>query len=150
MSRQLTPNFREHEVVNSDDHPELTVPFEVLPARVAANAQRILDGFMQPVRDHTGGPIGVESFYRGPELNDATPGSKPDSDHLDANAVDWRPLGAIQPADLLEDIKAGRVRRATWDKLNYYTATRTFHVSQRPLEEGQGRKRIYVDWQRVA
>lgn len=41
-----------------------------------------------PVREYVGGPLHASSFFRGKELNDATPGSSKTSQHMSGEAID--------------------------------------------------------------
>ena len=141
----VAPSFDEGELVASRDHAELAYTFADIGARRSSNATRLLCGFMQPARDFAG-RIDVLSFVRSPALNTAIPGAKPDSDHLDGNACDFRTAEA-EPAAFLEAARRDEIPGAEWDKLNLYTESATFHVANRPLEEGPGRRRVFIDWQ---
>lgn len=47
-------------------------------------AKKIFD----PCREHVMGPLMASSFFRSKELNDATPGSSPTSQHMTGEAID--------------------------------------------------------------
>lgn len=144
-----SPNFRPHELVRSRDHPELELKiFRLRPAMMVC-AMRVVLLAMQPFRDRVG-RIDVLSFCRGPALNAALPNSVPDSDHLEGLACDFKPA-EISAADFLELAKSGELEAAgaTWDKLNLYSSSGTFHVAHRLVEAGAPRMRVYVDWELV-
>jgi hypothetical protein len=105
-------------------------------------------GYLEPVRE-LAGPLDVLSFYRSLELNGATPGAVPDSDHLEGLACDFRArlIAGGQILDISRALAEGGL--AAWDKLNLYTASDTLHVANRRPELGEPRRRIFVDWQEV-
>ena len=51
------------------------------------NMEIIAERIFEPLRDWVGGPIRINSFYRGPELNKAIGGSKR-SQHMEGRAMD--------------------------------------------------------------
>lgn len=51
------------------------------------NMEIIAERIFEPLRDWVGGPIRINSFYRGPELNKAIGGSKR-SQHVEGRAMD--------------------------------------------------------------
>jgi zinc D-Ala-D-Ala carboxypeptidase len=51
------------------------------------NMRLIAEKIFEPLRTHVGGPIKINSFYRGPELNDAIGGSAK-SQHCKGQAID--------------------------------------------------------------
>ena len=52
-----------------------------------ANMKLIAEKVFEPLRTHVGGPIKINSFYRGPELNKAIGGSAK-SQHCHGQAMD--------------------------------------------------------------
>ena len=52
-----------------------------------ANMELICEKVFEPLREHVGGPIKINSFYRGPELNKAIGGSTK-SQHCKGQAMD--------------------------------------------------------------
>mgnify|MGYP005673197311 CR=1 FL=1 len=52
-----------------------------------ANMKLIAEKVFEPLRIHVGGPIKINSFYRGPELNKAIGGSSK-SQHCNGQAID--------------------------------------------------------------
>ena len=51
------------------------------------NMKLLSEKIFEPLRDHVGGPIKINSFYRGPELNAAIGGSAK-SQHCNGKAID--------------------------------------------------------------
>ena len=51
------------------------------------NMKLLSEKIFEPLRDHVGGPIKINSFYRGPELNAAIGGSAK-SQHCNGQAID--------------------------------------------------------------
>jgi len=52
-----------------------------------ANMKLLSEKIFEPLRDHVGGPIKINSFYRGPKLNAAIGGSAK-SQHCNGQAID--------------------------------------------------------------
>ncbi len=101
---------------------------------------------MQPTRDFAG-RLDMTSFIRGPELNAAV-GGVDDSDHLTGRACDFLPA-EMNARALIEALAAGEVPAAEWDKLNLYTkgpGAGSIHVANRRLEDGPGRRLVFVNW----
>jgi zinc D-Ala-D-Ala carboxypeptidase len=67
----------------------------VIFGRLLALATTILD----PIRDHAGRPIRINSGYRSPPLNSATPGASKTSQHTRGEAADLALIGGTE-ADL--------------------------------------------------
>jgi hypothetical protein len=83
---QLTENFSLHELTKSETALRLNLdntPDEAAIDRLRLLAQKVL----QPVRDHYGVGVKVNSGYRSPESNAAVNGSKT-SDHCLGRAAD--------------------------------------------------------------
>jgi hypothetical protein len=83
---QLTENFSLHELTKSETALRLNLdntPDEAVIDRLRLLAQKVL----QPVRDHYGVGVKVNSGYRSPESNAAVNGSKT-SDHCLGRAAD--------------------------------------------------------------
>lgn len=147
MSRYVTPNFQEHEVVGSNRRPDLVTPYDQLTAHQSAAASRLLWTGMQPLRDRLG-RIAMTSLFRSPELNGAPEvGGVDGSTHLTAEGGDWVPLD-MSCEDAWAIILAGDVPGLVFDRINYYASrdVPSFHIDNRPLEEGPPRMRLYVDW----
>ena len=83
---QLTNNFSLKELTVSDTATRLgldNTPNEAVTANLKTLAEKIL----QPVREHYGKSVKVNSGYRAPEVNAAVGGSKT-SDHCKGQAAD--------------------------------------------------------------
>lgn len=70
------------------------------------NMITISEKVFEPLREHVGGPIKINSFYRGPELNKAIGGSAK-SQHCHGQAIDIDDtLGHASNAEMFNWIKA--------------------------------------------
>ena len=69
------------------------------------NMELLAEKIFEPLRKHVGGPIKINSFYRGPELNKAIGGSA-NSQHCKGQAIDlYDTYGYMSNADMYEYIK---------------------------------------------
>ena len=69
------------------------------------NMELLAEKIFEPLRKHVGGPIKINSFYRGPELNKAIGGSI-NSQHCKGQAIDIDDVyGYMSNADMYEYIK---------------------------------------------
>ena len=69
------------------------------------NMELLAEKIFEPLRKHVGGPIKINSFYRGPELNKAIGGSS-NSQHCKGQAIDIDDVyGYMSNADMYEFIK---------------------------------------------
>jgi len=83
---QLTTNFSLHELTKSET--ALRMGFDNIPGEAETEALRLLcEKVLQPVRDHYGKGVKVNSGFRSPESNAAVGGSKT-SDHCKGQAAD--------------------------------------------------------------
>ena len=83
---QLTSNFSLHEMTKSET--AIRLGMENTPSDdVIANLRALCEQVLQPVRDHYGKGVKVNSGYRAPEVNAAVGGSKT-SDHCKGQAAD--------------------------------------------------------------
>jgi zinc D-Ala-D-Ala carboxypeptidase len=83
---QLTENFSLHELTKSET--ALRLNLDNTPDEDTINSLRLLaQRVLQPVRDHYGMGVKVNSGYRSPESNAAVGGSKT-SDHCKGQAAD--------------------------------------------------------------
>ena len=70
-----------------------------------SNMELLAEKIFEPLRKHVGGPIKINSFYRGPELNKAIGGSSK-SQHCEGRAIDLDDTyGHMSNADMYEYIK---------------------------------------------
>ena len=103
----LTANFSLHELSKSET--ALRMGFDNTPDDEATENLRLLcEMVLQPVRDHYGKGVKVNSAYRSPESNAAVGGSKT-SDHCKGMAADIE-IPGVANADLAQFIM---------DNLNY-------------------------------
>ena len=69
------------------------------------NMELLAEKVFEPLRKHVNGPIKINSFYRGPELNKAIGGSSK-SQHCEGRAMDIDDVyGYMSNADMYEYIK---------------------------------------------
>lgn len=98
---QLTNNFSLKELTVSDTATRLgldNTPNETVTANLKTLAEKIL----QPVREHYGKSVKVNSGYRAPEVNAAVGGSKT-SDHCKGQAADIE-INGVANGDLAKYI----------------------------------------------
>ena len=95
----LTPNFSLHELTKSET--ALRLDLDNTPDDEATENLRLLcEKVLQPVRDHFGKGVKVNSAYRSPESNAAVGGSKT-SDHCKGMAADIE-IPGVANADLAQ------------------------------------------------
>jgi hypothetical protein len=95
----LTANFSLHELSKSET--ALRMGFDNTPDEEATENLRLLcEKVLQPVRDHYGKGVKVNSAYRSPESNAAVGGSKT-SDHCLGRAADIE-IPGVANADLAQ------------------------------------------------
>lgn len=100
---QLTANFSLHELSKSET--ALRMGFDNTPTPEAeAHLKALCEHVLQPIRDHYGKGVKVNSAYRSPESNAAVGGSKT-SDHCKGMAADIE-IPGVPNAELAEHIKA--------------------------------------------
>jgi hypothetical protein len=70
-----------------------------------SNMKITAEKIFEPLREHVGGPIKINSFYRGPKLNKAIGGAKK-SQHMSGQAMDIDDtIGCMSNADMYHWIK---------------------------------------------
>lgn len=95
----LTANFSLHELTKSET--ALRMGLDNTPDDEAtANLKALCENVLQPVRDHYGKGVKVNSAYRSPESNAAVGGSKT-SDHCKGMAADIE-IPGVANADLAQ------------------------------------------------
>lgn len=83
---QITTNFSLHEMIKSET--ALRLGLANIPSdEITANLRALCEKVLQPIRDHYGKGVKVNSGYRAPEVNAAVGGSKT-SDHCKGQAAD--------------------------------------------------------------
>jgi len=83
---QLTQNFSLAELVKSETALRKGLDNTPTP-EVITNLQKLADNVLQPVRNHYGKSVKINSGYRAPEVNASVGGSKT-SDHCKGQAAD--------------------------------------------------------------
>lgn len=99
---QLTSNFSLVELTHSDTAVKKGLDNTPTEA-VIANLKTLAEKVLQPVREHYGKSVKVNSGYRAPEVNASVGGSKT-SDHCKGMAADIEIVG-VANADLAQYIK---------------------------------------------
>lgn len=99
---KLTENFSLAEMTKSETALRLDLPNDPEPEHLE-NLQALAENVLQPVRDHFGRGVKVNSAYRHPDVNRAVGGSTT-SDHCKGMAADIE-IPGIANADLAEWIK---------------------------------------------
>lgn len=100
---QLTNNFSLHEMTKSET--AIRLGMENTPTdEVIANLRALCEQVLQPVREHYGKGVKVNSGYRAPEVNAAVGGSKT-SDHCKGQAADIE-IPGVPNAELAQWIEA--------------------------------------------
>lgn len=83
---KISNNITLHEAVHSFTAKRLGI--DNTPDSNALDAMKLVaEKVFQPLRDHVGGPIKINSFYRSPALNKAVKGAK-SSQHVSGQAID--------------------------------------------------------------
>jgi hypothetical protein len=98
----LTANFSLHEMTKSETALRKDMPNEPTEADIA-NLKLLAEKVLQPLRDHYGVGIKVNSGYRSPDVNAAVGGSRT-SDHCKGQAADIE-IAGIPNATLAQYIK---------------------------------------------
>ena len=141
---KLSTNFTAAEMVRSTSFPSLAVPWDRMEPTPAANIERVVVEFLQPVRDWAG-PIRVTSGFRSQAINDALPGSSQRSRHLRGLACDFLPDDVSTEA-LWRALVNGTVLAASWDRLAVYVSRdpMNLHVDLREWEQGEQRGLLFI------
>jgi len=98
----LTENFSLHEMTKSETALRKNMPNEPTEADIA-NLKLLAEKVLQPLRDHYGVGIKVNSGYRSPDVNAAVGGSRT-SDHCKGQAADIE-IAGVPNATLAQYIK---------------------------------------------
>lgn len=98
---QLSANFTLKEFTDSSLAKQHGLDNTPTPEIIAA-LQKVVTNIVQPVREHYGKPVRINSGYRSPEVNVAARGSKT-SDHCKGQAADIE-IAGIANGDLAQYI----------------------------------------------
>ena len=82
---KLSPHFTLGEMTKSSSHPEV---YNIPSHEAIANLKRVC-GWLEVLRERSGGPVRINSGYRSPQLNKKI-GGVPTSNHLTGCAADIR------------------------------------------------------------
>ena len=96
----LSEHFKLGEFTKSSSHPEV---YNIPSHEAIANLKRIC-GWLEVLRERSGGPIRINSGYRSPQLNRKIGGVK-NSNHLTGCAVDIRVTGMEQAKQYAEILR---------------------------------------------
>lgn len=99
---KLTENFSLAEMTKSETALRLDLPNDPEPDHLE-NMKKLAENVLQPVRDHYGRGVKVNSAYRHPDVNRAVGGSTT-SDHCKGMAADIE-IPGVPNAELAEWIK---------------------------------------------
>jgi putative chitinase len=92
---QLSPHFKLNEFTKSETAIRKRIDNTPGPAH-AKNLKLVCEKILEPVRNHFGKPVRINSGYRGPALNAAVGGSSK-SQHCNGQAVDFEIDGLPNP-----------------------------------------------------
>ena len=87
----LSEHFKLGEFTKSNSHPEV---YNIPSHEAIANLKRVC-GWLEVLRERSGGPVRINSGYRSPQLNKKV-GGAPTSNHLTGCAADIRVTGMEQ------------------------------------------------------
>jgi hypothetical protein len=92
---QLSPHFKLSEFTRSETAMRKRIDNTPSPAHIE-NLRKVCEKILEPVRNHFGKPVRINSGYRGPALNAAVGGSSK-SQHCNGEAVDFEIDGLANP-----------------------------------------------------
>lgn len=92
MSTQLTKNFTLEELCWSSTAKQKGIDNLTKDPEIISKLKLVCEHILQPVREHYGKPVNVNSGYRGPALNKAV-GGVPTSQHCKGEAADFEIKG---------------------------------------------------------
>jgi len=92
---QLSPHFKLSEFTRSETAMRRRIDNTPSPAHIE-NLRKVCEKILEPVRNHFGKPVRINSGYRGPALNAAVGGSSK-SQHCNGEAVDFEIDGLANP-----------------------------------------------------
>jgi zinc D-Ala-D-Ala carboxypeptidase len=103
----LTKNFSFHEFTKTNHVEFIEANAEAAehPA-IIRNTRELCKTLLQPIRDHFGAAISINSGYRMPALNDAVGGSIT-SQHVDGEAADIR-ISGVSLKEIYDHVRSGK------------------------------------------
>jgi len=100
---KLTENFSLQEMIKSQTAERKGIDNKPSDPSVITNLQTLCEKVLQPVRDHYGRPVVINSGYRSPKLNKAI-GSSSKSQHTKGEAADIE-IPGVSNKELAEYIR---------------------------------------------
>lgn len=130
MSDSITKNFSYSEFTDSETATKHDIDNTIKHEYVKDNIKALVINILQPLRDHLGVPININSGYRCLKLNELV-GGKPTSQHAQGEACDFtvEDYKPIEIARLIVELKL------PFDQLGVYDSF--IHVSYSSRERGQ-------------
>lgn len=130
MSDSITKNFSYSEFTDSETALKHKIDNNIKHEYVRNNIKELVINILQPLRDHLGVPININSGYRCLKLNELV-GGKPTSQHVigqacDVTVEDYEP---IEIARLIVELKL------PYDQLGVYDSFVHVSVSSRQREQ---------------
>lgn len=111
MKKKISKHISYKEATNSATAKKLKIDNTPTDEHLK-NMELVAEKVFEPLREYAGHPIGVNSFYRSPELNKAIRGSSRSS-HMIGAAIDLNSLGEKSNKELFDFI----MENLTFDQL---------------------------------
>lgn len=111
MKKKISKHISYKEATNSATAKKLKIDNTPTDEHLE-NMELVAEKVFEPLREYAGHPIGVNSFYRSPELNKAIRGSSRSS-HMIGAAIDLNSLGEKSNKELFDFI----MENLTFDQL---------------------------------
>lgn len=130
MTDSISKNFSYSEFTDSKTAVKHKIDNNIKHAHVRNNIKELVYHVLQPLRDHLGVPININSGYRCLKLNELV-GGQPTSQHVMGQASDFtvEDYEPIEIARLIVELKL------PYDQLGVYDSF--IHVSYSSRERGQ-------------
>ncbi len=134
----VSPNFAWSEFTVSDNFPELAArAAEDWTIATRANAIRLAENALEPIRKAVGKPLIIRSGYRPVYLNTPS-GGKPGSQHITASAADIN-IEGLAPGDMEKIMDWAKENRNSFGQIIFY-----FHVPVGPDDPPTNSHRVHV------
>lgn len=130
MTDSISKNFKYSEFVYSETATKHNIDNSIKHEHVRNNIKELVYHVLQPLRDHLGVPININSGYRCLKLNELI-GGQPTSQHVMGQACDFTVEGyePIEIARLIVELKL------PYDQLGVYDSFVHVSVSSRQREQ---------------